>query len=389
MIPNKPKYLYIAFDLFPSRKGAATHIYHCLKALKAQYGTGILFCLGNDDMPKFQFDEESDLYIVRFKDKIVNFLERTVAFQQQLQTLLNNSLCSQLALIHFRDIWGGQVALKTSSSIKKVFEVNSFQSIELPTRYAGISINAITQIKAIEKENLNGADAIITPSLVTKKHIENEYNIQRNKVTVIQNGVTIINGKTKPSEIQKPYFLYFGALQKWQGIKILFKALKEIYDLDIKLVICSSISEKRAVFHQKLAEDIGVSSKILWYFELDKLALSGIIKNALFTVAPLSQCDRNLIQGCNPLKIIESMGYGIPVIASDIPVATCLINDNVDGFLVQPDRPELLGRKIRQVLADSKRIKKYGTAAKKKMNTQYHWKQQELKMTTVYKQLSV
>jgi glycosyltransferase involved in cell wall biosynthesis len=381
---SKPEYIYIAFDLFPSQKGAATHINHCLKALQNTYKTGLLICLGNDDMPRFQYDKERRLYVYRWKEKIVNFLERTQAFQKSVTELLLSDLCTEVKLIHFRDIWGGLPVLNTihKQSQKTVFEVNAFASIELPNRYPNISQSVIAKIKAIEQFCIANCNTIITPSKVTKQYILNTYKTKVS-LNVIPNGVSIYKAK-KLTQDQTPYILYFGALQKWQGIKTLFKAFKELEAVNVRLMICASVSEKRALSQKELAEAIGVAHSIDWFYELDKEALASKIVNALFTVAPLALCDRNLVQGCNPLKIIESLAYGVPVVASNIPVVKELIEDCETGFLVDPDRPEALGRKMRTLIEQPEQVQNVGEKGEKHILENYLWKHQEQKMKTLY-----
>ena len=136
---------YIAFDVFPSQKGAATHIDHCLKALQKTFKTGMLICLGNDQMPAFQFDKERNLYVYRWKEKVANFLERTQKFQTNVFDILQLPFCKTTKLIHFRDIWGGIPAIKANLNCKIVFEVNAFSHIELPNRYPNISENSFAE----------------------------------------------------------------------------------------------------------------------------------------------------------------------------------------------------------------------------------------------------
>lgn len=386
---TKPDYVYITFDVFPSKKGASTHINHCLKALQKSFKTGLLICLGNDDTPSFQYDQERNLYVYRWKQKVVNFLERTDKFQSSILKLLKSELCTEVKLIHFRDIWSGLPALTLSKSIKTVFEVNAFSSIELPNRYPNMSQSLINRIKKLEEHCITNATAIITPSVVTKTYILNTFKSKDTLITVIPNGVIIydIAELLKNSKPSQEYILYFGALQKWQGIKTLFKAFKELEDLSIRLIICSSVPEKRTEIYQELATQIGVNDKIDWFFELDKKALAIKIKNAKFTVAPLASCNRNLIQGCNPLKIIESMGYGTPVVASNIPVVAELIENNVTGFIVPPDRPESFGRKMRELLELPLVLKDVGLKSEKHIEKNYLWEYQEEKMKTLYHSL--
>ncbi len=386
---SKPEYAYIAFDVFPSKKGAATHINHCLKALQNTFKTGLLICIGNDDMPVFQFDKERNLYVYRWKEKVLNFLERTQKFQANVSAFLQMPLCDTIKLIHFRDIWGGIPALNSNLNCKTVFEVNALSHIELPNRYPNISASVLQKTEKLEQYCIAKCDVIITPSQVTKQLIKTHFKAICSKINVIPNGVTYYptTGLDSKKNTSQPYILYFGALQKWQGIKTLLKALKELDDLNTRLVICASVPKKRTETYQDFAVNIGVAHKIDWFYELEKQDLALKIKNAMLSVAPLTLCDRNIVQGCNPLKVLESMAYATPVIASNIPVVCELITDTKTGYLITPDRPELLGRKIRALLETPNQLKKIGLNGKKEIEKKYLWTYQEAKMTTIYKTL--
>ena len=171
MSSPKPAYIYIAFDLFPSQKGAATHINHCLKALQNTFDVGVLICLGNDDMPAVQFDKERNIFVYRFKEKVLNFLERTTKFKAFVAKIIALPVFEQIQLVHFRDIWGGIPVLTSGKSFKTVFEVNSFASIELPSRYPQITQNTLHKIAELEQQCITKSSAIITPSLITKNYI--------------------------------------------------------------------------------------------------------------------------------------------------------------------------------------------------------------------------
>jgi glycosyltransferase involved in cell wall biosynthesis len=385
----KPKFIYIAFDVFPSQKGAATHINHCLKALQNTFETGLLICLGTDEMPAFQYDDNRQLYVYRWKEKVVNFLERTQKFQKAVSKILQLPLCENVQLVHFRDIWGGIPVLQNKNNYKSVFEVNAFQHIELPNRYTMISASVLDKIKVQEQFCISQADAIITPSKITKAFIHKHFDNHKHNITVIPNGVSLYETRSfkEKNKRTSPYIIYFGALQKWQGIKTLFKAFKELEDLDLRLQICASVPEKRTIIFKELAINIGISHRVDWYYELDKQTLANHIKGAELSVAPLASCNRNIVQGCNPLKILESMSYATPVVASNIPVVRELIEHQVTGFLVLPDRPEHLGRMIRELLQKPELLKQVGNMAEQLIKKNYLWEDQELKMITVYKQL--
>jgi glycosyltransferase involved in cell wall biosynthesis len=73
---------------------------------------------------------------------------------------------------------------------------------------------------------------------------------------------------------------------------------------------------------------------------------------AYVTVAPLTRGPRNELQGCCPLKIVESMANGTPVIASNLPVVRELISSGVEGMLFSPGSPRSLGAVLEAVLDD-------------------------------------
>jgi glycosyltransferase involved in cell wall biosynthesis len=62
-------------------------------------------------------------------------------------------------------------------------------------------------------------------------------------------------------------------------------------------------------------------------------------------VAPLTLNDRNVTQGCCPLKVLEYMAAGRPLVASNLPVVRELVRERLDGLLFAPDDPLDLARR--------------------------------------------
>ena len=129
------------------------------------------------------------------------------------------------------------------------------------------------------------------------------------------------------------------------------RAFARLQDLEgLELVICASVHQRRAKAHAKLATRLEIAERVRWHFALPEAELARWREHALLSLAPLRDCSRNVVQGCAPLKILESMAAGVPVVASDLPVTRELITDGVHGRLVAPDRPGELARAIRVLL---------------------------------------
>ena len=375
--------LYAAFDIYPSAKGAATHIHQMSKALFDHCGSGYLYVLGNERLPTYQ--DEGNIKIFRFTELVDNYLERAELFGFSLSNFISDK--KKIRLVHFRDIWSGLALLGPQKPYKSVFEVNAFMSVELPYRYPLLSKSQIQKIREIEKYCFEQADQIICPSeSISQNLIKN--GLSQNKVTVITNGAEIETENEKIDDLPEQYILYFGALQYWQGVDDLIKAVAGLKDFpDLKLVICSSNRPSYSKPYKKLAEKLGLSKTIVWNYQLSKNELNTWIKNAVLTVAPFKETERNLIQGFSPLKLFESMAQGIPVIASNLPSVQEIITDKENGRLVRPERPAELSRSIRFLLDYPEYAQKLGANGYKTILEKYLWKQKISELTELYLKL--
>lgn len=391
-LKNSHTALYTAFDVFPSSKGAATHIAHFTETLFSWQGNGWLHTLGDGEMLTYQ-DGENNIEITRFQEEIPNFLERTTVYGEQLYETLqqyNETLLKDLRICHFRDIWSGLPIIAhqnhTNTQIKTVFEVNSLPSVELPYRYA-MSASTLEKIKSLEKFCLTEADQIVVPSEVIRKFLLQK-GVATSKIQLIYNGANIPQQLPKTIVTPQNYIMYFGALQSWQGIETLFRAFALLRDKeDLQLVLCVSLKEKFSRPLKRLAEKLQIAEKLTWQYRLSKDELQEWISGAKLTVAPLTECSRNLEQGCCPLKILESMACGVPVIASDLPVTRELISQNQNGKLVRADRPSDLARTIRILLEEDDFRQKLGREAQKTISDKFTWKTQQEILLAMYQKL--
>ena len=379
-MPRLHRALYAAFDRFPSRKGAGVHIARFSRALFDWVGGGMLYVLGGDDLPGWQM--EGDVEIVRFSAGIDNFLERTVAFGERLAALLDDMPALEIA--HFRDPWSGLPALDRGCAT--VYEVNALPSIELPFAYPTAAPRTIEKIERLEQIVLERADAIVVPA-ATICDLLLRRGITKEKITVIPNGADL----PEPAErtVEGDYFLYFGALQEWQGIETLLRAFARLRDLPLRLVVCSSHDTRYARAYVRIAEKLEIAERVIWKCALSSDELQPWLQHAVASVAPLSDCARNVVQGCSPLKILESMAAGVAVIASDLPAVRELITDRVEGLLVPPDRPAALARAMRIAFQYPDLRRALGARGRERIEQSLTWAHSTRRLQEVYSALSI
>ena len=376
--------LYAAFDRFPSRKGAAVHIAKFARTLFCEMGGGLLYALGDDALPIYQ--REENVEIVRFSQPVANFLERTCAFGRRLEKLLDEQ-GEMLRLCHFRDPWSGLPILSRPHRYRTVYEVNGLPSIELPYAYKMLAPSTLAKFEEMEKYCMHEADCVITPSRVIRERIL-AYGLPESKIQVIPNGADLPCPTARPAEAPARYLIYFGALQAWQGIDVLLRAFARLADMpDLQLVICASNYSNRAKTYARLAENLEINERVCWHFNLSEEELAPWRAHALLSVAPLTECSRNVEQGCAPLKILESLAAGVPVVASDLPSVREIMADGEHGRLVHPDRPGELARVIRVLLQYPEQLREMGRRARHKMERDFTWSQATKRLAGLYRSL--
>ena len=371
--------IYTAFDPYPSYKGSAIHIDKVSGVMASKFGSLLLLTL---ERAKQQELVEGITHL-EFPTEERNFLKRAFAYSDWVDSHLEKQY--NLEVGHFRDIWGG-LPITRRKHITSIFEVNGLPSIEMPNRFSSISAETISKIRELENRCLRESKVIICPSETIKKHIVGR-GILESKIHVIPNGANIPERHPKPADFPNSYFVYFGALQPWQGIGTLLKSLKYLKDKpELKLVICSSHKEKHARPYEKLIQKLDVEEQVVWKYQLEKTALQAVLQHAICTVAPLTECSRNLEQGCSPLKIFESMACRVPIIASDLPVIREILAPDEAKFF-RAERPAELARCVRLISDYPEFGNKISKKAYQKLKSDYTWERIDKKLAYIYDNL--
>ncbi len=295
----------------------------------------------------------------------------------------------QLRIAQFRDPWSGIPLIHSlPRSCPLVYEVNGLPSIELPTRYPRLPDAVRRTLASLERRCLDRAAAVLTPSATTAGHLSGHYDVPPEKITVVPNGADIPSPQPPPADAPGSYLIYFGALQPWQGLPTLLRAFAQLPDLmSLRLVVAASGSYRPHKRLRALAAQLRIADRVLWIGPLEKTALSAWLQNAILSVAPLSASPRNLTQGCCPLKIIESMAAGTPVVASDLPVTRELVYHNLTALLVPPDRPAELALHIRHLVDRPALRQRLAEAARLRVSRQLTWDATRRRLAAFYRSI--
>lgn len=386
-----PNILYTAFDIVPSPKGASAHILHNLRGL-VNRGHAVHLITPNDGLLPPE-DTIEGAQVTRIpQDLSQNFLARAVHFGRSVMAHL--ALNPGYDVVHFRNIWDGfHIAQnKKKFGYKTLFEVNGLPSIELKYHYPGMDAGLLSKIKEQEIATLHLADAVICPSNVTRDYIAS-LGLDRKRVTVIPNGVSPSDFAFTPLPVRDgrvPILLYVGTLADWQGLDIVIKALPKILESQpVKLHIVGRGRSRQRKALAKQIRKLGLEEHVVVQPAVPHHEIPSLIAGADICVAPLALNDRNVTQGACPIKILEYMAAGRPLLASNMPIVRELVREDVDGLLFSPNDPEDLARQAVQLLKNMELSQRLAESAAAHVREKFTWHESQKKLGKVVEKLLI
>lgn len=383
--------LYTAFDIVPSPKGASTHILHNLRGL-VNGNFHVHLITPNDGLLPPEDTIEGALVTRISQDLSQNFLARAVHFGKSVLSHL--ALHSDYDVVHFRNIWDGFhiTQNKKKFGYKTLFEVNGLPSIELKYHYPGMDSELLAKIKEQEIATLHLSDAIICPSNVTRDYIAS-LGLSRKLVTVIPNGVSPSDFPVTPlpsREGREPVLLYIGTLADWQGLDIVIKALPKILEQQpVKLQIVGRGRSRQRKMLAKQIRKLGLDEHVIVQPAVPHHEIPALVSQADICVAPLGLNDRNVTQGACPIKVLEYMAAGRPLLASNMPIVRELVREDVDGLLFSPNDPDDLARQANVLLKDMELSNRLAESAAAHVREKFTWHESQKKLLKVYERLSL
>lgn len=409
----QPKILYTSFDQVPAPKGASTHIMAFVESL------GREFADENSLTPTETVDNPNQLPIAEPQGNVVlvtpsqhdrpisqlcagvrqlqlgcaedNPLGRARIFRAKLKKVLEEQ---PFTVIHFRSIFEGAVATdpELNRKAKLIYEANGFPSIEMKYHYPQLlsEPNLIAKFERQEIRCLNAADHIVTVSETTKRWIQSRLS-EPKPITVIPNGYDpeTFRGRAAQLTDKGPIRLaYFGTLTHWQGVETLLESVEWVNkERNCILTIVGPASRRHSLQIQKSIQRLGLRETVSVQVAYSKLQINNLLHQSHMTVVPLMPVDRNTQQGCCPIKMIEAMASGCPVIASNLPVVQELATPDVHYAPFKPGDARNLKNVILELANDSDRALSISKSAREHCQSKLTWKHATDRLIKVYQSI--
>lgn len=219
-----------------------------------------------------------------------------------------------------------------------------------------------------EKRALKKADALLSVSQFTADETNRVFGLQK-QFTIIPNSIDVITFESDKSIVEAPNtILYFGSLIRKKGLLELPFIFNELIQLnpntklvlvgkDVQDIISGSSSTWQMIqslFSEKALANVNYLGSVP-YQEIQKY------------IGESSVCVFPSFAEALPVSWIEAMAMQKAIVASNIGWATDVIDDEVNGFLVNPKNHLAYASKINILLSNAQMRQQFGFSARDKV----------------------
>jgi glycosyltransferase involved in cell wall biosynthesis len=225
---------------------------------------------------------------------------------------------------------------------------------------------ALDAYQGLEKLGLVSADLVVVNSAAVEKEIR-AHDLPIRRVDIVPNGVdleTFRPGDDWPND--GGYVLFVGRLVPQKGVTFLLQALSVVLQRcpETRLVIAGD--GELDLFLKRIARHLGIPHRVKFVDWKTGPDLVELYQQAKLVVVPSCYEPFGIVA-------LEAMACGRPVIASSTGGLVEIVNDGVDGFLVEVGNYLQLAQRMVTLIQDDERRRTMGEAARRRA-AEFSWK---------------
>jgi len=168
---------------------------------------------------------------------------------------------------------------------------------------------------------------------------------------------------------------YIGTFQAWHGVNALLSAVKKLNSAGARvkaLLVGPYFADS-----MRFAEEIGAAGDAVFTGPVPYDSVSGYVNACDLLLAPYDPSLSKLRSEGGigaPLKVLEYMACGKPVVSTKVPPITEVVENGRSGLLVPPGDVEAIAGSIRTLAEDPAAREAMGAEGRKTVVERYSWR---------------
>ena len=315
------------------QKGCSIHVQEVIRALRRQGAQVELFAVRCDDPPP---EDLADLIVRRLPP--IPKLERAV--RERVALSINDDLQRELEqagpfdwIYERYSLWSySAMELAQKANIPGILEVNA-PLIEEQAKYRGLVHR--DEAEQVACRAFQAASQLIAVSQGVKHYLT--HWVAAEKVHVIPNGFNDhrFSQDVEPTFPKEPDIFtigFVGSLKPWHGLSHLVNAFGQLHQHvpQSRLLIVGDGPQRKDM--ESVLTRQGLQSVVRFTGAVFPEQIPGLLASMDTAVAPYPAADFYF----SPLKVVEYMAAGLPVVVSQIGQLTNLVENNITGLLCPP-----------------------------------------------------
>jgi len=266
------------------------------------------------------------------------------------------------------------------TNIPMIYEVRSlWEYSAIAKQKTPENSNKIKFIKFMEARTVKKADKVITLGEGLKTELVRR-GADIAKIDIVPNGVDVSAFSPLPPDqvlIEKYRLMdqtvvgYIGSMTKYEGLDLLIEAMRQIKIEcpNVKVLLVGDGAEKTRL--EKKVEELGLSSDVMF---AGQVAHDMVLKYySIIDVFVYPRIDTLVTQLVTPLKSLEAMCLGKPIIASNVGGLKEITQDNKTGVLFNAGDTQDLVRKCISLMREDDKRRTLGEQAREWVINHRDW----------------
>ena len=338
-----------------------------------------------------EYEQTHGVHVYRFNSRIPahSFLEWVFSMNQAMAEKaidVINSVNEDIDLIHAHDWLVADAAIRVKNSFGKPL-VSTIHATEIGRR-GGIHNEYQKTINEVERNLINQSSGVICCSKYMATQVSETFDLPKEKLFVIPNGVDASKFDTKQvvtQAIKQRYakkgerlVVYVGRLVYEKGVHVLIGAAPKVLAVlpSINFVIVGEGGMKEHLV--KEAWDFGIADHVFFTGFVDSQTLISIYKAGDIAVFP------SLYEPFG-ITVLEAMAAKTPVVVSDTGGLAEIVEHEKTGVKVFSDNSDSVAWGILRVLKDQKLATRIRENAYKKVIRDHDWNRIAEETMNVYR----
>lgn len=252
-------------------------------------------------------------------------------------------------------------------SIQKAKESYLFQRSAYQELEAARKANAVVVLSSLARERLVQSGIPESKVLLAPNAIESNMVLDLERSSEIRDQLGILNSTVVGT---------VSSLVAYEGLETLIRALP-LLGSNVELVLVGDGEERSNL--QRLCESMGISDRVHFPGKQPASEMQGWY--SIFDVFVVPRIDSSVTRNVTPIKPLNALALGIPVVCSDLPA----LKEVTGGFarFVKPDSPSELAKGISEAIDDPEAF-----LADRPWLEERTWEANATKLAKLYKELT-